>query len=127
MPRKPNPTTKVIGRRIAEIRKAKGFTQDELGAEIGVSKRMMSHYEQGWPPSYILPKVAHALGVSIDELAGLKPPHGNGNGNGKGNGPAPRPGQMRLWRRLKKIERLPPSTRKAVLKVIDGLLHMESA
>ena len=115
VPRKPNPTAKeTIGQRIARTRQAKGFTQEEPGAEIGVSKRMMSHYEQGWPPSYVLPKVAKALGTSLDELAGLEPPR---NGTGRP------PGQLRLWRRLQKIERLPLATRKAVLKVIDGLLQ----
>lgn len=100
--------------RMVEIRKAKGFTQDELGQAVGISQRAMSYYENecSRPPAHLLPKFAAALGVTIDELLGVKKVKANGEET-----------SLRLIRRLKKIEKLPASTQKAVLKVIDDLIQ----
>ena len=58
-----------FGERLAGLRKAAGFTQIELAAELGVSQRMVAYYESpgAAPPANLLPQIAAALGVSIDE------------------------------------------------------------
>lgn len=112
MSRKPNPASEVIGHRIAEIRQARGMTQQELGDAIGASNRMVCHYEQGWPPAYVLPKIASALGVTIDELAGLD------DSSGPTNGVKSR----RLLRRIQEIERLPKRDQQALMRTIDAFL-----
>lgn len=55
--------------RIAEMRKAKSMTQEELGALVGVSGQAVSKWESGgMPDSVLLPSIASALGCSIDYL-----------------------------------------------------------
>ena len=111
--RKTRKTTETCGQRLARLRKARGLTQTELGAQVGLSYRMVAYYESQTdrPPAHVLPELARALGVSVDELLGIR------------RGPAvPVVTNLRLWRRLQQIERLPPAARKAVLKVLDGYL-----
>lgn len=102
-----------FGERLARLRKARGYTQTELGEMVGVSQRMMTYYERAadHPPAYLLPKLAQALGVTADQLLGLRPAEAK---------PAPR--NTRLWRKLREVEKLPPGERKAVMKILDGLL-----
>ena len=59
-----------FGARLVELRKVAGFTQLELAQTLGVSRRMIAYYEgeTEHPPTTILPRLAHALGVSTDEL-----------------------------------------------------------
>lgn len=63
-----------FGRRLAELRKAAGFTQKQLADEFGVSRRQIAYYETetGHPPASFLIDLARALNVSTDELLGLK-------------------------------------------------------
>lgn len=102
-----------FGQRLARLRKARGYTQTELGERVGVSQRMMTYYERAadHPPAALLPKLAQALGVTADQLLGLRPVEAK-----------PAPPNTRLWRRLREIEKLPPGERKAVMKILDGLL-----
>jgi len=59
-----------LGDRIAELRKAKGWSQSDLAAKIGVSYTQMSRYEiKGvQPPANTINKLADTLGTSIDFL-----------------------------------------------------------
>ncbi len=63
-----------FGERLAALRRAAGFTQVELAAELGISQRMVAYYEspQAAPPAHLLPHIATVLGVSIDELFTLR-------------------------------------------------------
>jgi transcriptional regulator with XRE-family HTH domain len=116
MPRKrktPTPADETFGQRLARLRKARGFSQTELGELLGVSQRVMTYYEcqSERPPAYLLPRLAEALAVTVDELLGVHPVKET---------PAPR--NTRLWRKLRDVEKLPPGDRKAVLKFVDALL-----
>jgi transcriptional regulator with XRE-family HTH domain len=109
-----------FGSRLRRFRVAGGFTLDQLGRRVGLSKRMVAYYEiQGGTPSpEQLAAFAKALGVSADQLVGAS-----------GTQPADAPrggGEMRLWRRLRQIQQLPEDQRRAVLKVLDGLLKSHS-
>lgn len=59
-----------IGKRIAQHRKEKGMTQEELSQKMEVSAQAVSKWEndQTCPDITSLPKLAKILGVSVDEL-----------------------------------------------------------
>ena len=58
--------------RIYELRKNKGWTQEELGKALGVTKVTISSYERGTrqPNPEMLSAMANVFGVSVDELLG---------------------------------------------------------
>ena len=63
-----------IGRRIAELREAKGWTQSELAAKAGVTPSAINQIESGLtkrPSIETLFPIADALNVDARELAGL--------------------------------------------------------
>ncbi len=69
--------SKKIGSFIAALRKDKEYTQAELAEILNVSNRTISKWENGdgFPDITILPSVAQALGITVDELlAGEKIP-----------------------------------------------------
>ena len=102
-----------FGKRLAELRKARGFTQAELGKKIGLTRRVIVYYESEskYPPTHLLVPLAKALKVSIEELLGLKKSDIATTSN-----------NTALWRRLKKAESLSKSDQKALLKVLDAFL-----
>jgi len=103
-----------FGKRLREIRQRRGLTQTELGAAVGVSKRVITYYERddAQPPGAVLVHLAQALRVSTDELLGVKPMK---------DGTSPK--TARLLKRLKRVEALPVADRRAVLKLVDALLE----
>jgi transcriptional regulator with XRE-family HTH domain len=108
-------TTKLVegfGARLAALRQARGLTQAELGAAIGVSQRVVAYYEteSQQPPGALLVDLAQALKVSSDELLGLKPISEKRS-----------PRTARLLKRLQKIEDLPTADQRTVLKLLDAL------
>lgn len=105
-----------FGARLAELRKAAGFTQQELAAEIGMSRRMVAYYEveSAHPPTTLLPAIAKALNVTTDELLGAAPVKKTVKGKAK---------DSRLQRRLAQIEKLEAAEKRQILQVIDTLLE----
>jgi len=61
---------KTLGARIAELRKEKGLTQEELAKQLGISSQAVSKWEKdsSCPDIMILPTLAKILGVSIETL-----------------------------------------------------------
>jgi transcriptional regulator with XRE-family HTH domain len=108
-------TTVSFGERLASLRKAAGFTQVELAAELGVSQRMVAYYESpsATPPAQLLPQIATALGVSIDDLFGV----------GMKRRLVKQDGDSRLRRRLLAIEKLDVAEKRQVLQVIDAFIE----
>ena len=104
-----------FGQRLASLRKAAGFTQIELAAELGVSQRMVAYYESpaATPPANLLPQIASALGVTIDELFG----------RGAKRRLVKQEGDSRLRRRLLAIEKLDVAAKRQVLQVIDAFIE----
>ncbi len=102
-----------FGTRLATIRQAKGLTQTELGSAVGVSQRVIAYYEteSTQPPGALLVNLARALGVSSDELLGIKPVRDTLS-----------PKTARLLKRLRRVEELPPADQRAVLKLVDAML-----
>ena len=62
----------LIAEKIYQYRKKKDMTQEELANMIGVSAQAVSGWERncGYPDITLLPGIAHALGITIDELMG---------------------------------------------------------
>ena len=61
---------KKIGSFLAALRKERNLTQDELGAQIGVTNKTISRWETGsyLPPVEMLQTLGDNFGVSINEI-----------------------------------------------------------
>lgn len=103
-----------FGPRLAAFRKAKGLTQGQLGATVGVSYRVIAYYETegGQPPGALLPALAKTLGVSVDELLAVKPTRTPVGAK-----------SIRLMHRLQRIEQLNTADQRALLKIVDAFLE----
>ena len=65
-----------IGSRIAELRRKKNMTQEDLANALGVTPQAVSKWENdlSCPDITLLPQLAKLLGVSVDELLGSTAP-----------------------------------------------------
>jgi transcriptional regulator with XRE-family HTH domain len=108
-----------FGKRLAELRKAAGHTQQQLAEEVGVSRRMIAFYETetGHPPTSFLIELARALNVTTDQLLGLEPPRGRAERSLLSS---------RLERRLRQVESLAPKPKQQILAFIDTVVAAES-
>ena len=61
---------KTIGKKLYELRKQSGFTQDYVAEKLGVSAQAVSKWENdiACPDIMTLPNIANLYGISIDEL-----------------------------------------------------------
>lgn len=103
-----------VGQRLANFRKESGYTQVELAEKMGIIQGLVSDYERDKLRLHaeMLARFAKALNVSTDEIIGLKEAQKNGK----------KAGSLRIMRRLNKIEALPSSQQKTLLKTIDMFL-----
>jgi len=63
----------LFGERLFKTRKSRGLSQTELGERVGLSRRMVCHYEGNapeGPPLTMLTKIADALNVTVSFLLG---------------------------------------------------------
>lgn len=106
------------GGRLARFRKAAGFSQRALAAELGISHRMVAYYEKQTehPPTHLMPLLTKALGVSADQLLGLEKVQEGG-----------RRRDTKLWRRFSQVEKLPPEKRKPIIQLMDAFLKSQKA
>ncbi len=65
-----NLDSKKVGSFIAKLRKEQGYTQTSLAEILNVSNRTVSKWENGdgYPDITILPEIAKALNITVDEL-----------------------------------------------------------
>ncbi len=61
---------KSLGRKIADLRKDKGITQEELAQKLNVTAQAVSKWENdiSYPDIMTLPQLAKILGITVDEL-----------------------------------------------------------
>ena len=61
-----------LGKNIKMLRKAYSMTQDELAAQLGGKKSLISNYENGYsvPDIFTLIQLADIFDVTLDELVG---------------------------------------------------------
>jgi len=117
MPKKVKPSTP-FAERLTALRRARGLTQVQLADKIGSSQRAISSYETiaEFPPTAVLIDLAKALGVSADELLGLKTP--------KAQRIADDPPEIRrLWKTFQLVHSLPERDRKAVIRLVHSLVR----
>jgi len=113
-----------VGQRIASLRKASGFSQAQLASLLNVSRNIVSNIEIGriQITADILVKLARIFRVSTDSILEVEPPATD-----------PQSISLKLVRRLKKIESLPPIQQRSVLHTLDLALnamdpsHIDSA
>ena len=62
--------SQIVGSKIAELRKSRNMTQQQLADELSVTNKAVSKWETGGglPDIAILPALATALNVSVDEI-----------------------------------------------------------
>jgi transcriptional regulator with XRE-family HTH domain len=106
-------SAETLGTRLARLRKAAGLTQVQLAEKLGTTQTLISEYELDNRRIHAarLSQIAQLLHVSVDELLGHKPSKANGASS------------LKLVRRLKAIEALPPQRQKLVLQTLDALLR----
>lgn len=119
MPAKAAKPQATLGSRIAQLRRDKGLTQVELAEHLGVTQPAVSDYENDdiRVPADVVVQIAMILGVSADELLGLKDIPGKA---------AASPKNRRLFRRLQDIEKLPQRDQQALLRTIEAFLSKAS-
>jgi transcriptional regulator with XRE-family HTH domain len=109
--KKPAPA---FGARLGKLRQAQGLSQAELGQIIGISQPMVEYYERRAknPGVEIAVKVAHALGVTTDELLGVEEA-GTVKSGRKSN----------LDRLVEQVKPLPKSEQQYVEQVLEQVIR----
>jgi transcriptional regulator with XRE-family HTH domain len=112
-----HPENEGFGARLAQLRKAAGYTQEQLASELGISRRRIAYYEaeSDHPPASLLTDLARLLNTSTDVLLG--------QANARKSRLAPL--SPRLERRLKQIELLSPRPKQQLLSIIDTFIAAE--
>lgn len=69
-------TTSTLGTRISELRKQKGYTQEEFSDMLGVSAQAVSKWENdiSCPDIMLIPQIASIFEITTDELLTGKTP-----------------------------------------------------
>ncbi len=104
---------KALGARIADARKAQNLTQQEVADLLGVAQQTYAQYEVGRSriPASMLPKLAHDLSVTLDELMGTN------EHQQRKPGPA-----SKLKRQFDRISQLPKTKQRFVLEMLDMVI-----
>jgi transcriptional regulator with XRE-family HTH domain len=105
-----------IGERVRALRLAHDLTQTQLAKILGTSQTALSEMERGNRGLTVqqVVKLARALKATPNDILGEgKRQRGNGS----------RPRDVRILRRLHRIEGLPEGQRLAVLKLLDGIIE----
>ena len=108
---------KVLGNRIAHLRKELELTQVQLAEMLGVSQQMVASYEVGRRriPVSMLPQLSQALKVQTDALLG------NETKTHSKRGPTPK------WQlQIEAIAQLPKSKQRFVSQVLETVLAQAS-
>ena len=102
-----------LGQRLARLRKERGLTQVELAEKIGVNQAIITDYERGKMRMFdeMIVRFSLALNVSTDEILGKVKDRKNSY----------KP-SLKITKRLAKIDELPISQQRALLKTIDNFL-----
>ena len=104
-----------LGKRIQDLRKKSGLTQQDLAKKIDISHPQIVRYETKdvQPPADVLGKIAAVFGVSIDYLV-------NGDTNEKARQILK---DAELIKQFQKIEQLPEEEKNTIVKVIAALVR----
>lgn len=101
------------GARLADLRKSAGLTQTELARILGEPQPNIAFWEQSPKPprSDVLPKMANALGVSVEHLLGISPISSR------------KPGPVGKTQRVfEEVAKLPRSQQDKILVLVEALV-----
>ena len=106
-----------FGKRLKEIRKAKGLTQDQLAELLNTSQRMIAHYERqnNRPRIDKIKAIAEALNVPIEELVGSEVKTIKKASEEEIS--------YSIMKRVKIIEKLPLRDQRAIFRLINSLAN----
>jgi transcriptional regulator with XRE-family HTH domain len=99
-----------FGNRVAQLRKERDLSRDELGEKVGTSGAIVGRYERGdmKPSIEIAAKIAEALDVSLDFLMGLS---------------SELVKDKKMVNRLEDIKKLPDTERNKIFDYIDLIIR----
>jgi len=108
-----------ISARLTALRKLRGLTQIELAEKIGISRDLLSNYEQGRThlTDDVIIKLAKALRISTDELLGLV----------DGQNSEAEKVSLRFLKRLTVIEKFPEAKKKRILRNLDDAIEANTS
>jgi transcriptional regulator with XRE-family HTH domain len=109
-----NPITNGFPTRMAELRKEKGLTQQQLAERVGVHVQQLKRYEAGvsQPTLDVIRNLAVTLGVSADQLLFGKDERG--------------PDET-LKLQFEAVSRFDPEAKKVVQQVLDSMILQQEA
>ena len=107
---------RALGQRVAAARKASGLTQVQLAEVLGIAQQTLAHYEMGRlrVAVALLPPLARALGVTVEDLMGEDTPPAR-------RGPAPK-----FQQQIERIQKLPRAKQRFVLEMLNTVLAQQS-
>ncbi len=105
-----------LGQRIKRIRIQQGYTQADVGKKVGVAQRLVSDYESGRLRVSVdmLVRFAKAFDIDVNEL--IIDAHNSKNKKEIS------PIGSKLTQRIRRIETLPISHQKTIIKTVDAFL-----
>lgn len=107
------------GRRLARIRKDKGWTQVQLAEQVGIIQALISDYERDKLrlSADMAVRLALALNTTTDELLGV-PTAAQKSAQADGDSPEVR----RAWKKFQQLLRLPEKDQRAVIRLVNSLV-----
>jgi transcriptional regulator with XRE-family HTH domain len=104
-----------LGKRIQELRKKNGLTQQELAKQINISHPQVVRYENKGvqPPADVLSRLADVFDVSIDYLV-----YGN-----KSDKVEQTLKDAEVIKQFKQLDQLPDEEKQSILKVVSALIR----
>lgn len=107
---------KELGARIAQLRREQNLTQQQLADLLGTAQQQVASYEVARlkVPASMLPRLARALGVSLEALIGETEP------------PAKRGPTPKLQQQVARLSRLPKAQQRVVMQMLEGVLAQAS-
>jgi transcriptional regulator with XRE-family HTH domain len=102
-----------LGKRVAELRVKAGLSQAQLAQAVGLPQRTIANYETiaNYIPSSLLPALADALGVAIEDIIGIPAPK-----------VAKRGPKSRLEKQFEELRRLPKTEQDLASQLLQRLL-----
>ena len=99
------------------LREAAGLTQQQLAEKLGLPQSNIAFWERSEKPprGEVLPKLAQALGVSVDVLLGVSPPK-----------PKRQAAKGRLQLVFESASRLPRRQQEKIVEVVEAMVEKHS-
>jgi transcriptional regulator with XRE-family HTH domain len=105
---------KALGARIAEARKERNLTQQQVADQLGITQQTLANYEVGNTrfPASVLPLLGEMLGLAPEELLGMEAAKPKLK-----RGPA-----SRLDHQMEQIRQLPRTKQRFVMEMLDTVI-----